>query len=203
MTANLTPRQALDQLIEGNKRFVQDPHHPRVSAERRAALTSGQEPFAAVLGCADSRVPMELVFDQGLGDLFAIRTAGEVVDTGVLASVEFAIDGLGCPLLVVLGHESCGAVAATVATIGGTVPGGFQRVLAEKIAPSIMAAQAGGATTTDEYEAAHVAATVKFLVETSPVVASAISEGRLAVVGMRYRLSDGLVEPVVSRGLPE
>jgi carbonic anhydrase len=107
--------QALQQLQNGNARFVAGkPQHPHETADWRHALEEGQHPFAVVLGCSDSRVPPELIFDQGFGDLFVVRVAGNVVDTDVTASVEYAIDHLGTQLIVVMGHTHCGAVTATL-----------------------------------------------------------------------------------------
>lgn len=111
----VTPDAALRRLLEGNRRYVRmKAIHPRQGGGRRHDLASGQHPFATVFGCVDSRVPPELVFDQGLGDIFVIRTAGEVVDDAVLGSIEFGVEELSIPLIVVLGHEKCGAVAAAI-----------------------------------------------------------------------------------------
>ena len=109
----MTPEQAWVAMRDGNRRFMsEDVAHPNQDVNRRHVLTAGQRPHAVVLACSDSRVPVEIVFDQGLGDVFVIRTAGEITDLSVLASLEFAVDGLGVPLVLVLGHEACGAVAA-------------------------------------------------------------------------------------------
>ncbi|WP_420632394.1 carbonic anhydrase [Candidatus Leptofilum sp.] len=105
---------ALTRLQEGNGRFLAEIHNRDVSQERRMALATGQAPFAVILSCADSRVPPEIIFDQGLGDLFVIRVAGNVISPEVLGSVEFATQALGSRLVVVLGHTSCGAVQATL-----------------------------------------------------------------------------------------
>ena len=112
---SVSAERAIELLQEGNARFVAgQPLHPHEKPDRRLALESGQHPFAVVVGCADSRVPPELVFDQGLGDLFVIRVAGNVVDTDVVASVEYAADHLGTKLILVMGHTHCGAVTATI-----------------------------------------------------------------------------------------
>jgi carbonic anhydrase len=111
----LSSEEALKKLREGNEWFMKGhPRHPHEAVDWRQSLEKGQHPFAVVLGCSDSRVPPELVFDQGLGDLFVIRVAGNVVDTDVIASIEYAIDHLGTHLIVVMGHSSCGAVTATL-----------------------------------------------------------------------------------------
>lgn len=119
------PAHAWRKLVEGNERFIgARQQHPHQGLPWRETLVDGQEPFACVLGCADSRVPPELIFDQGLGDLFTVRTAGEVLDESIIGSIEYAVEHLGVPLVVVLGHESCGAVTAAVDLVrsghGGT-----------------------------------------------------------------------------------
>lgn len=119
-----TPQEAWETLAEGNRRFVAgDPGHPNQNAERRSTLTSGQEPIAVIFGCSDSRLAAEIIFDVGLGDVFVIRTAGQVIDDAVLGSLEYSVDVLKIPLIVVLGHDSCGAVTATVESyISGDMP---------------------------------------------------------------------------------
>lgn len=164
-------------------------------------MTTGQRPFAVVLACSDSRVPVEIIFDQGLGDIFVIRTAGEITDLSVLASLEFAVVGLGVPLVVVLGHESCGAVmAAQNALETGEMPSGFQRVLVEKVTPSLLAARAEGGESSEDFERHHVIEIAAHIVDRSPQILNGLREGTVGVVGMRYRLSDGLTEPVVTYG---
>src|SRR5262245_40561826 len=114
--SGLSAEQALARLLAGNARFVAHrERHPDITVRRRRALVSSQHPFAVILGCADSRVSPELLFDEGLGDLFVIRVAGNVVDDVVLGSIEYAVEHLGTKLIVVLGHEKCGAVSAAVA----------------------------------------------------------------------------------------
>lgn len=199
----LTPQQAVEKLLEGNQRFM-DEHsaHPNQDRGRRELLTAGQRPNAVVLACSDSRVPVEIVFDQGLGDVFVIRTAGEITDLSVLASLEFAVVSLGVPLVVVLGHESCGAVgAAQKALETGSMPPGFQRVLVEKVTPSLLAARAEGAGTSEDFEKHHVVEIANHIVDRSPGILQRLQDGECGVVGMRYRLSDGFSEPVVTYGL--
>jgi carbonic anhydrase len=196
------PAQAWRTLLEGNERFVAGRlRHPEQDAHRRAELAQQQRPFALVFGCGDSRVAAEIVFDQGLGHLFVVRTAGHVVDTGVLGSVEFGVGQLGIPLVVVLGHDSCGAVGATVdAVASGELPAGFVRDIVERVTPSVLAAQRRGHTSPDEVEAEHVRQTVRLLVDRSTVLAEAVREGRCAVVGAVYRLVEGKVAVVETRG---
>jgi carbonic anhydrase len=203
MTSELTPQQSLDSLVEGNTRFMsEDSDHPHQDHGRRQSLTAGQRPKAVVLACSDSRVPVEIIFDQGLGDVFVIRTAGEITDLSVLASLEFAVVSLEVPLVVVLGHESCGAVgAAQAALTTGSMPPGFQRVLVEKVTPSLLAARALGGDTSEDFEKHHVVEIANHIVDRSPGIGEKLRNGECGVVGMRYRLSDGLTEPVVTYGV--
>ena len=130
---------AKQKLVEGNKRFVSSQMiHPNISSQTRTELTKGQNPFAVIVSCSDSRVPPEVVFDQGLGDLFVIRTAGEVVDDIALASIEYAVEHLGVKLVVVMGHEKCGAVDAAVK--GGKLPKHLNELIAA-INPSVVKAK--------------------------------------------------------------
>lgn len=199
----MTPNQIWKALQRGNERFVhQVSTRPNQDIARRAALTEGQEPKAVVLACSDSRVPVELVFDQGLGDVFVIRTAGEIIDQAVLSSLEYAVDTLHIHLIIVLGHESCGAVKATAGVLEGKpMPGGFQRILVEKVSPSIAAAQAAGLSTMAEYETHHVCEIVDFILSCSPIIRGAFKDGQLGMIGARYRLNDGAVEPIIAVGV--
>lgn len=198
-----TPQAVYDELKAGNQRFAREEwSHPHRDEVRREAMTKGQNPPVVVLACSDSRVPVELIFDQGLGDIFVIRTAGEILDEAVQGSLEFAVDSLGCPLLVVLGHEKCGAVAATRAALsGGPIPSGYQSALVQKVAPSILKAQAEGKNETADFEKAHVVNTVENILMRSPHMRTKIEEGTLGVVGMRYRLSDCRVEELLALGV--
>ena len=152
---NTSPVTAWKALKEGNERFVAGtPEHPSQSIERRSALAKGQKPTAVLFGCADSRVAAEIIFDQGLGDMFVVRTAGHVVDSAVLGSIEYAVTVLDVPLIVVLGHDSCGAVKATLEALeDGDVPGGYVRDIVERVTPSILFGRAAGLTRVDEFEA--------------------------------------------------
>ena len=198
-----TPAQAWAKLARGNERFVAGEHwHPNQDAARRDSLTEGQTPIAVFFGCADSRVAAEIIFDRGLGDLFVVRTAGHVIDTGVLGSIEFGVAILDIPLVVILGHDSCGAVSATVDAIqNGVMPKGYIRDIVERVTPSVLAAHQAGMTTADEIEAEHVRHTLRLLTERSSVVADRIASGRLAVVGATYDLGDGRARIVDSVGL--
>ena len=189
------PIAAWKSLKEGNERFVAgQPEHPSQSVEHRASLTKGQKPTAALFGCGDSRVAAELIFDQGLGDMFVVRTAGHVIDSAVLGSIEFAVTVLGVPLIVILGHDSCGAVKATLAALDeGALPGGYVRDVVERVAPSILLGRREGLTRPDEFEARHVIETAAQLLERSTAIAARVAAGELAVVGATYNLAEGRV----------
>lgn len=147
-----------------------------------------------MFGCGDSRVPAELVFDQGLGDIFVVRTAGQVIDSAVLGSLEFAVGALGVSVIVVLGHESCGAVKATIAAIDdAAVPGGYVRDLVERVAPSILIGRKEGLKKPAEFEARHAVETGAQLLARSTALADAVAAGDLAIVGATYHLADGRV----------
>ncbi|MEU5277020.1 carbonic anhydrase [Streptomyces asoensis] len=203
ITATPTPRDAFDLLMAGNQRFVAGaPEHPNQDAARRTETAPSQQPFAVLFGCSDSRLAAEIVFDRGLGDLFVVRTAGHVTGTEVLGSIEFGVSVLGTPLVVVLGHDSCGAVAAARAALeNGRTPGGFVRDVVERVTPSVLAARAAGRESAEEILAEHIEQTVDLLLERSRVLADAVAEGRTAVVGLSYRLADGSAQLVASRGL--
>ncbi len=192
---NTNPIAAWKALKEGNERFVAgQPQHPSQSVEHRASLTEGQKPTAALFGCGDSRVAAELIFDQGLGDVFVVRTAGHVMDSAVLGSIEFAVTVLGVPLIVVLGHNRCGAVKATLGALdGGALPGGYVRDVVERVAPSILLGRREGLSRIDEFEARHVVETGAQLLARSTAIAERVAAGELAVVGAIYNLAEGRV----------
>jgi carbonic anhydrase len=190
---NTSPVTAWKALKEGNERFVAGrPQHPSQSVDHRASLANGQKPTAVVFGCADSRVAAELIFDQGLGDMFVVRTAGQVIDSAVLGSIEFAVTVLDVPLIVVLGHDSCGAVKAALAAIDdGTIPAGFVRDVVERVAPSILMGRRDGLRRVDEFEERHVRETLAQLMSRSSAIAERVSAGTLAIAGVTYHLADG------------
>ncbi len=190
---NTNPVTAWKALKEGNERFVAGrPEHPSQSIEHRAGLAEEQKPTAVVFGCADSRVAAEIIFDQGLGDMFVIRTAGHVIDSAVLGSIEYAVVILNVPLIVVLGHDSCGAVKATLAALdGGAVPGGYVRDVVERVTPSILLGRRDGLTRVDEFEARHVIETGAQLMARSTAIAERVNAGTLAIAGVTYHLADG------------
>ncbi|MFD8480460.1 carbonic anhydrase [Kitasatospora sp. NPDC059673] len=201
--ANLTPREAFEMLLAGNGRFVAgSPHHPNQDAARRTQTAPSQAPFAVLFGCSDSRLAAEIIFDQGLGDLFVVRTAGHVLGPEVLGSIEYGVSLLGTPLVVVLGHDSCGAVAATrEAVAAGATGEGYVRDVIERVTPSVLAANAAGHTDNSHFINEHIRHTVALLMERSRTLSNAVDAGRTAVVGLSYRLVDGTAHLVTTRGL--
>lgn len=192
-----SPDAALRLLMEGNLRFVEDRSiAPNVSGQRRAELAQGQAPFASVLGCADSRVPLEIVFDRGLGDLFVVRTAGQVVGPAVLGSLEFGANVLNIPLIFVLGHERCGAVQAAMDAGGKPEAPGAIGSLIEAIAPAVASADPSAPDPLDAAVRANVENVVWQLGD-SPILSGLLAQGRLRIVGGRYELATGRVEVTV------
>lgn len=191
-----TASQVLSKLKAGNKRFAH--HHqknPDQGKKRIHQLATGQHPIATVLACSDSRVPPEIVFDQGLGDLFIVREAGHVADDATLGSIEYAIEHLKTPLIVVMGHESCGAVTAAV-DYGAThqSAGGHVQRLVEDITPAVKSA--GNSGSRDAQIARAVTANVKLVIQqlsADPVIAKAVREGEVKIVGAVYDLHTGHV----------
>ncbi|POX50384.1 carbonic anhydrase [Streptomyces sp. Ru71] len=199
----LSAREAFDLLLDGNQRFVSGaPQHPNQDAARRAEIAPSQKPFAVLFGCSDSRLAAEIIFDRGLGDLFVVRTAGHVAGPEVLGSIEFGVSVLDAPLVVVLGHDSCGAVgAARSALETGQTPPGFVQDVVERVTPSVLAARAAGDDTVEGALDEHIRRTVDMLLERSRDLAERVESGRAAVVGMCYRLTDGSARLVAARGI--
>ncbi|MDT4992614.1 MAG: carbonic anhydrase [Actinoplanes sp.] len=192
--ASITPADALAELIEGNKRFVagRPEHGHQVSAA--AAASGGQRPYAVLLGCIDSRVPLEAIFDQTFGSICVVRSGGHVVDRAVLGSVGFAVGALSVPLIMVLGHVRCGAVSAAVGALrSGAYPDGDVGYLIDEIAPSVRAVGIDGPDAADRAMRAHVGRTVTRMHEVAGVP-EAIEAGRVAVTGAVYDLDTGVVE---------
>ncbi|TFH50556.1 MAG: carbonic anhydrase [Methanothrix sp.] len=190
----ITSDAALQKLMEGNAWFVSgNSTYPHQSAERRAELLTSQHPIAVVVGCSDSRASPEIVFDQGLGDIFVIRTAGEVMDNASLGSIEYAVEHLSVPLIVVMGHDSCGAVKAAVD--GGEAPGHIAN-LVEAIKPAVDEAREMGreGQLLNESININVANVVKELSTEEPIISGYVKEGKLKIVGARYYLDSGAVE---------
>ena len=193
MTTYLTPALAWRRLREGNERFVNgETSHPNQDASRRSSLVENQHPFAVIFGCSDSRLAAEIIFDVGLGDVFVVRTAGQVIDDAVLGSLEYSIGVLGVPLIVILGHDSCGAVSATKSAVEtGQMPAGFIRDLVERITPSVLTSLRNDQTDVNDMVVEPVKQTSERLVDSSRVMSDAIGSGKAAVIGLSYSLAEG------------
>ena len=211
MNDRMTPRDVWSQMLEGNRRFVSGaPAHPRQDVERRTELASSQHPTAALFRCSDSRLAAEIIFDQGLGDLFVVRNAGQVISDSVIGSLEYAVGVLEVPLIVVLAHDACGAVGAAIDSTGidaPTLPAYIWRQIAP-IVPAVRRVQRAEATAGRGTERVdpelvgreHLRHTVADLLRASELISEAVADGRVAVVGANYRLNDGEAVPVVSVG---
>jgi carbonic anhydrase len=187
MTNNSEIGQALQKLIEGNKRFtLSKQSHPNQNKERRQELAKGQKPFAVIVGCSDSRIPPEIIFDQGLGDLFVIRVAGNIIDDVAMGSIEYAVDHLGTRLIVVLGHSKCGAVTATVQ--GGAVRGHIGSIV-QAIKPAIDAAKDQPGDLTDNTIKANARLVASQIQSSQPI----LSELAITVVSAYYNVESGEV----------
>jgi carbonic anhydrase len=188
----ISANDAWNILMEGNARFVSGEVASKDFPERRAELVSGQNPFVTVVTCSDSRVSPELIFDQGLGDIFVIRVAGNVMDPVVLGSVEYGVEHLHTPLLVILGHQSCGAV--TAATEGGA-EGNIESIMTE-IEPAVEIARETNLTGSDLVEEAideNVDLVIKNVLDRSPITRELVDEGELVILGAKYSLETGEV----------
>lgn len=191
--STVTPEEALARLKAGNGRFVAGKaEHPHQGADRRAELSTSQHPFAIVLGCADSRTSPEVVFDQGLGDVFTIRVAGNILDDETIGSIEYAVEHLGSPLIVVLGHKRCGAVKAARDLIAADkqAPGHIQSLI-NRIAPAVATTASADAETTCKRNVLNVAQALR---ECGPILNEAFTKGKITVVGAHYDLDSGAVE---------
>jgi carbonic anhydrase len=190
--------EALQQLIAGNQRYVNgSPIHPNQTETRRLEVAKGQKPFAAILCCADSRVPPEIIFDQGLGDLFVVRTAGQVTDKAVLGSLEFAVQELHITLMMVLGHARCGAVIATIEAIGRNAKSSSDiGALVEGLRPAFETVKGQPGDLLDKVVKANVVLMVDRL-KHDPILAEAVEMGQLRIVGALYDLDTGIVEVTV------
>lgn len=194
--ANLTAADALTRLKEGNRRFIENQaSHPRGDSARRQELVSGQQPFTIVLGCADSRVAPELVFDEGLGDLFVIRVAGNIADDAVLGSIEYAVANLGVNLVVVLGHQSCGAVNAAVENVDVQGPATNTHIdsLIDAIRPAVLAAREKGGDALLQQSIHQNARDVAGAIAGSEPVLQGLATEGVKVVPAYYSLEDGSV----------
>ena len=200
---SVTPQVAMARLAAGNARFVAgQAKHPHSDTARRTALASGQHPFATILACADSRVAPELIFDQGLGDLFVARVAGNVVDDTILASIEYSVIHLGSTFIMVLGHEHCGAVQATVDALAGRGSEDDKDTkigaLAALIAPAVKAVPASAPNRLDEAISLNAANAAAAIVAESPPLKARVQAGKLKIVAARYDLDNGKVTYIKS-----
>ena len=190
MTLSSNTEKMLEELLEGNRRFYNGGAlHPHISAERRREVASGQHPFAVVLACSDSRVPPEVLFDRGLGDLFVVRTAGNVLDDAALGSIYYAVAHLGVRLVIVLGHSRCGAVGAVLED------GGMEErmeVIERAIAPAVEEARLREGDTHDLAARRNVELTVEMLRSSEPLLAPLA--GELGIIGCYYDLDTGRIE---------
>lgn len=191
----MDPEAALKQLIAGNERYVaRKARHPNRTVRRPVEIASGQHPFAVALGCADSRVAPEIVFDQGLGDLFVVRVAGNIADDVAIGSIEYAVAHLGSRLILVLGHEKCGAVAAAVevAEKGAALPGHLPAVV-QPILPAVGAVRDQPGDRLDNAIRANVRLVVGRLRSSEPVLKLMAISGKIKILGARYDLNSGFV----------
>ncbi len=186
---------ALENLLAGNQRFVRGERAPRAFDLRREKLVTGQKPSAIVLGCSDSRVSLETLFDQNLGEIFVIRTAGQVLEATSIASIEYAVDHLQAPLFLILGHEKCGAVTAAIAHEGQAH--GNIGLLLGKIQPAIERARKLNTSAEDMVETVtdlHLEELAKQVLRESDIISQAVAEGRLRIITAKYQIASGEVK---------
>jgi carbonic anhydrase len=190
--------EALGRLMDGNRRYVEQKMGAcgRTTREIRTALVKDQKPYAVILSCSDSRVPPEIIFDQTLGEIFVIRVAGNVPDPVVLGSIEYAVEHIGSPLIMVLGHERCGAVTAAVEAHGNG--GGNIGAIVGKIVPAVRIAgqEAKGKSNEELVEKAvdhNIRLTAENIIRHSPLIAERIIQGKVKIVKAKYDLDDGTV----------
>lgn len=211
MSDRLTPPAAWAEMRDGNERFVAGVPRHRQDVDRRAELSDKQTPHAALFGCSDSRLAAEIIFDQGLGDLFVVRNAGQIISETVLGSLEYAVEILHVPLIVVLGHDQCGAVRAAIdsqAEDAPLLPIHISNII-EKIVPAVRRVSDSADAQYVDPDAIdagvvgreHLRETVKELLERSEVISEAIAAGTLAIVGANYRLLVGNADPHIIIGV--
>jgi carbonic anhydrase len=200
-----TPAATWRELRRGNERFIAgEPEHPRQDVDHRTGLAARQRPLVAIFGCSDSRLSAEIIFDVGLGDAFVVRNAGQVISDSVLGSLEYAVGVLGVPLILVLGHDECGAVTAAIesqAADAAPLPPHIAKVV-DRIVPAVRrvaGGEPGAPIETADVDAAfvgreHLRDTVAELLESSEMISDAIAAGTLAIVGANYRLVEGRAE---------
>jgi carbonic anhydrase len=194
----LSPDAALERLLKGNQRYVDGVSKRHDFKHEREALAGGQNPYAGILSCADSRIAPEYAFDSGRGDLFVCRVAGNFANAESIASLEYGVAILGTPLILVLGHDSCGAVDATIKSLkdGTTLPGHLPS-LVDAIAPAVKAVSGQPGNLLDNATRQNVIDNVAKLKAATPILSAAVDQKKLKVVGGIYRLRDGRVDMIV------
>ena len=199
----LPPDAALDRLVKGNLRYVEGVSRRHDFKHERGALSGGQNPFAGILSCADSRIAPEYAFDTGRGDLFVCRVAGNFASDEMIASLEYAQSVLGVPLFMVLGHDSCGAVDAAIKSLkdNTTLPGHLPS-LVTAIAPAVKATEGKPGDRLANAIRQNVIDNVAMLKTATPILSAAVDQGKLRIVGAVYRLADGKVELVTDARRP-
>jgi carbonic anhydrase len=204
MSERPTPAKAWQEMLRGNERFVAgEPQHPRQDVDRRTEVAPRQTPSAALFGCSDSRLAAEIIFDKGLGDLFVVRNAGQIISDSVIGSLEYAVGVLEVPLIVVLGHDECGAVLAAIDSVGPDAPMLPHHIahLITKIVPAVRRVEAAnGDVDAQDVGREHLRDTIAELLESSELISDAVAAGTLAVVGANYRLLEGRAVPDVIVG---
>lgn len=209
----VTPQEAWNELVQGNERFITgNPQHPHQDVDHRSHLASTQAPDVALFGCSDSRLSAEIIFDRGLGDLFIARNMGHVVAESITASMEYAINELGVALIIVLAHDSCGAVAASIDLMTEhpkPVPQAVHNTL-QPILPSVQRLWLKShrdspyvdptRINADAVGRLHLGATVNGLLRNSRIISDAVAFGKLGVVGCQYRLAEGRAVPISAVG---
>lgn len=213
MTQTLTPDRAWERMKEGNERFVAGaPRHPHQDVERRHELAAAQRPIAALFGCSDSRLAAEIIFDMGLGDLFVVRNAGQVTGESIMGTLEYAVDVLEVPLIVVLGHDECGAVRAAIDSLQPDAPL-LAPAIWRQVSPIVPAARrvrqeqldAGEGDEPNAWRVGqlHLRDTITAILHSSEMISDAVASGKLGIVGANYRLAEGAAVPDVKLGLAE
>lgn len=210
--ARETPAVVWADMRAGNARFVAgEPHHPNQDVERRHLLAAAQTPRAALFGCADSRLAAEIIFDQGLGDLFVVRNAGQVASDSAIASLEYAVAALDVPLIIVLAHDECGAVRAAIDSTtleSPELPSGIWQLIAKIVPAARTVLRENDGVDPRELDAedvgiAHLRNTIDDILASSRLIADAVAAGRLGIVGANYRLSEGTAVPHVTVGIAD
>ncbi|WP_231915982.1 carbonic anhydrase [Microbacterium karelineae] len=214
MTDDLTPAQAWQRMRDGNARFVAgEPSHPHQDVQRRQKIAVAQRPTAALFGCSDSRLAAEIIFDMGLGDLFVVRNAGQVTGESIMGSLEYAVDVLKVPLIVVLGHDECGAVRAAIDSVQPDAPL-LAPAIWRQVSPIVPAVRRARQEQVERGDDAteisswrvgqlHLRDTITAILHSSELISDAVASGRLGLVGANYRLAEGTAVPDVTLGVAD